>query len=139
MAVFEWHDRLLTGIAQIDDHHRHLVGLLNTTYRDFLRHAPPDLLSELFEDLIDYATYHFTAEENLMEKAGYPQTAEHKQAHATFIKRVNEMHAGFLEKQTPFFLEILAFLQSWLESHIIQTDGNLGRFLALTPRESTGK
>lgn len=139
MAVFEWHDRLLTGNTQIDDHHRHLVGLLNATYRDFLRHAPPDLLSELFEELIDYATYHFAAEEQLMAESGYPRIEEHKQAHASFVKQINEMHAGFLEKQHPFFLEILAFLQNWLESHIVQTDGELGRFLALTPQESTVK
>jgi hemerythrin len=139
MAVFEWHDGLLTGITQIDEHHRHLVGLLNATYRDFLRHAPPELLNELFEELIDYATYHFAAEEQLMAESGYPQIEEHRLEHAGFIKQVNEMHGSFQEKQKPFFLEILAFLQSWLESHIVQTDGSLGRFLALQPQESTGK
>jgi hemerythrin len=130
MAIFEWQDRLLTGVQEIDDHHRHLVGLLNTTYRDFLRHAHPDLLSKVFEELVDYATYHFAAEEALMLKGGYPGLLQHKEEHDQFSGNVLEMHRNFLEKQKPFFLEILTFLQTWLESHILKSDGEFGRFLA---------
>ena len=130
MAIFEWQDRLLTGVQEIDEHHRHLVGLLNSTYQDFLRHAPSVLLAKLFEELVDYATYHFAAEEALMLESGYPGLLQHKEEHDQFSRSVVEMHRNFLEKQQPFFLEILTFLQTWLESHILKSDGEFGRFLA---------
>ncbi len=130
MAIFEWQDRFFIGVAQIDEHHLHLVELLNKTHRDFLRQAPPDILAELFEELIDYATYHFSAEEKIMLESGFPDIDRHKQKHAKFSAEVVEMHANYLKKQKPFFLEILAFLQNWLESHILQSDCELGRFLA---------
>jgi hemerythrin len=130
MAIFEWQDHFFIGVAQIDEHHLHLVELLNKTHRDFLRQAPPDILAELFEELIDYATYHFAAEEKVMLESGFPDIENHKREHAKFAREVVDMHDNYLEKQKPFFLEILTFLQDWLKSHILQADGELGRFLA---------
>lgn len=130
MAFFEWQERYFIGVPQIDEHHLHLVDLINKTHRDFLRQAPVDILAELFEELIDYATYHFAAEEQVMLENSYPDIAQHKEQHARFSEELVEMHENYLVKQQPFFLEILVFLQSWLESHILQTDSELGRFLA---------
>ena len=130
MAILEWQDRFIIGVPQIDEHHQHLVNLLNKTHRDFIRQAPADILAELFEELIDYATYHFAAEEQVMLESGYPEIETHKGQHAQFAKEINEMHENYLVKQSPFFLEILTFLQDWLESHILQSDSELGRFLA---------
>jgi hemerythrin len=134
MAIFEWQERFFTGVPQIDEHHLHLVDLLNKTHRDFLRQASPDILAELFEELIDYATYHFAAEEQVMLENGYPEIEQHKEQHANFSKEVNKMHENYLIKQKPFFLEILVFLQSWLESHILKADNELGLFLIMSAK-----
>lgn len=130
MAIFEWQDQFFIGVAQIDEHHLHLIELLNKTHRDFLRQAPPDILAELFEELIDYATYHFSAEEGVMLKSGFPDIERHKQEHAKFTRELIEMHDNYLKKHKPFFLEILTFLQDWLKSHISQSDRELGHYLA---------
>ncbi len=134
MAFFEWQERYFIGEAQIDKHHLHFVDLLNSTYRDFLRNDPPEILTKLFEELIDYATYHFSCEEQIMVERGFPGVDQHKQEHGKFIKQVTEMHLNYLQKRKPFFLEILTFLQNWLETHIVQSDGDLGRFLAKTSK-----
>lgn len=130
MVIFKWEDRFLTGAPQIDEHHLHLVKLLNNTYADFISHTSTDRLNTLFYELIDYATYHFSAEEQLMQENGYPETTTHKLEHALFCKEVAEIHANFLKRQQPLFLEVLVFLQNWLTSHILQSDAALGRFLA---------
>jgi hemerythrin len=130
MAIFEWQDRYLIGVEQIDEHHKHLIELLNKTHRDFLCQAPPAILAGLFEELIDYATYHFSAEEEVMLESGFPNIDRHKQEHDQFARDVVTMHSNYLEKQKPFFLEILTFLYDWLKSHIPQSDNELGRFLA---------
>ena len=130
MAIFEWQECFFIGVAPIDEHHLHLVELLNKTHRDFLRQVPSDILSELFEELIDYATYHFSAEEQVMLESGFPNIKQHKQEHANFSREIIEMHNNYLKKQKPFFLEILTFLQDWLKSHILQSDRELGHFLA---------
>lgn len=128
MELFSWEERFAIGIPQIDDHHRHLVGLLNKAYDDFLHHAPQAELDALFNDLIDYATYHFAAEEHRMETSRYPGMAAHKRQHGEFIRRVVEMHKD-LQKQQLYFLEALGFLKEWLTDHILRTDIELGRYL----------
>lgn len=130
MAIFTWEDRFLTRVLQIDQHHLHLVKLLNTLHEDFINHASIDRLNALFFELIDYATYHFSAEEQLMQEHGYPKIITHKQEHARFSKEVGEIHATHLKRQQPLFLEILVFLQNWLTAHILKSDVVLGRFLA---------
>jgi hemerythrin len=129
MKIFSWEDRFFTGITQIDEHHLHLVSLLNTAYQDFLNQAAPKRLNQLFYELIDYATYHFSAEEQLMAQQAYPAMAKHMEEHQRFAERVVEMHRDYLDNR-PIFLEILTFLKTWLESHILHSDGALGRFLA---------
>lgn len=128
MALFHWQQRFLIGIAEIDEHHIHLVGLLNTAYDDFRRSAPTERLNALFFELIDYATYHFTAEERLMAEAVYPDAGEHSRNHRDFAARVTEMHRDFLTGK-PVYLEILTFLKGWLEEHILKADNDLGKFL----------
>lgn len=133
MAIFTWEDRFLTGVPQIDQDHLHLVKLLNTLHDDFINHSSADRLNALYFELIDYATYHFAAEEQLMQQHGYPAAAAHKREHALFAGEVAEIHANHLKRQHPLFLEVLVFLQNWLTSHILQSDIALGRFLAATP------
>lgn len=129
MAIFIWEDRFLIGVKEIDEHHRHLVALLNGTYDNFLHHAPPGELDRLFDELVDYATYHFAAEEQRMEERLYPHRAAHKRQHDEFIRRLVEMHADH-QKRKALPLEALVFLQEWLADHILKVDAELGRFLA---------
>ena len=128
MALFHWQEGLRIGVAEIDEHHLHLIGLLNGAYDDFLRHAPPERLDQLFHQLIDYATYHFTSEERIMGEVNYPRTSEHRERHAQFASRIAEMHRDFLAGK-PVFLEILTFLKEWLESHIKWMDNDLSKFM----------
>lgn len=129
MAIFEWDDHYEIGVPLIDEHHQHLVDLLNKTYKDFINYASPDDLNVLFDELIDYATYHFAAEEQLMQEKGYPGVKIHKGEHAEFARRVVEMYADYQSGRKVRFLEILSFLRNWLETHILQSDAALGSFL----------
>lgn len=128
MALFHWQERLRIGVAEIDEHHLHLVGLLNGAYDDFRQGAPSERLNQLFFQLIDYATYHFSAEERLMGKVGYPGLGDHLGQHRQFATRVAEMHRDYLAGK-PVYLEILTFLKEWLEAHIEKSDIALGRFM----------
>lgn len=131
MALFDWQESFRVGVAEIDEHHLHLIGLLNQAYDDFRQYAPPERLSQLFNQLIDYATYHFAAEERVMGEVGYPRAGEHADRHRQFAKRVVEMHRDYLAGK-PVYLEILIFLKEWLESHIMQADHDLATFLKTT-------
>ncbi len=131
MPIIEWSDRYLIGVPQIDKHHQHLFFLLNKTYDDFLSPPPTHDLNSLFNELVDYATYHFAMEEQLMEKQLFPGFAMHRQEHVKFSQRVVEMSRDANAGKKGLSLEILSFLHTWLSAHILSADAEIGQFLAV--------
>jgi hemerythrin len=130
MPFIEWDQSFVTGVQQFDEHHKHLVGLINKTHDDFICGAPDESLEVILSELVSYAGYHFTAEETWMLEHSYPQMTEHKNEHAKFTKTVLEFQAAFHERKANISLEVLTFLKRWLNNHIFESDAAYGRFNA---------
>lgn len=130
MPVIEWSDKFSIGIEQIDEHHRHLFSVLNTAYTDFINPVPTLNLNALFDELIDYAIYHFFFEEHSMQEHRYPGLSLHRQEHDLFTRRVVVMHEDHTMGRKLISLEVISFLYTWLSTHILQLDAEYGRFLA---------
>lgn len=122
MPITIWNDSLATGIGQFDAHHKHLLDLLNTVYEDFVADAPAENIGRILEELMDYATYHFAAEEAWLQKVGYPRLAEHRLEHERYIRRVLEIQKDCLDGVGHLNIEVLSFLNNWLSDHILKVD-----------------
>ena len=136
MPIVAWDDCLLTGLQPIDQHHRHLVDLLNKTYDAFVDRSPESDVGTVLEELIDYATYHFAQEERMMAETGYPERADHMKEHERFASRVGEIQRDFVKGSAPISLEVISFLKNWLINHISDTDSRFGKFA--TAKTSSG-
>jgi len=89
MQTFVWGEEFYTGIGSIDEQHHALVELFNRlsaslTEREGAGEAAVQLA---YEQLIDYTQYHFSAEEDLMQRAGVDQrhTTLHLRLHDEFV------------------------------------------------------
>ncbi|WP_052302074.1 hemerythrin family protein [Desulfobulbus propionicus] len=65
-----------------------------------------------------------------MQDWHYPEYESHKVLHDQFVKRLKELQAGFSCCNQRVSFELLAFLNSWLLSHIQGIDVKFGKFLA---------
>lgn len=130
MPVFEWNSSFEVGVQQFDSHHQHLVGLLNKVYDDFTSGAPSENVGIILDELIDYATYHFTAEESWMKETRFPQIEQHSWEHEMFSKRVIEIQKDFHKGNQRLTLEVLTFLKNWLTNHILKSDSEYSRFIS---------
>lgn len=86
---------------------------------------------ELFGFLDAYILSHFSAEEELMAKQGYPGLFEHRSQHAWFVARLAELKST-LEKEGPSFplvIDATQTLLDWIVDHIRNTDLRFGDFL----------
>ena len=137
MPIIEWKKQYLIGEQQIDLHHQYLFSLLNKTYDDFVNKESADRLSSTFDDLIDYAIYHFSTEEQLMERCGFPGLSEHKKEHDLFTKKVVDIQKGYHDGERGISLELLSFLQDWLSTHILLSDVEIGRYLVSRNRRKS--
>lgn len=122
MVYIHWTDDLNTGIEVIDKQHRRIVvyiNELNAAHSAGDRSATRRVLNEL----VDYTISHFSFEEEMQEKAGYPFCKAHKRVHEMFTKRVAEFQqrAKTGEDVTQ---EILEMLKIWLVNHIKGDDAD---------------
>lgn len=129
MAFMEWSDDFELGVPQFDNHHKHLVSLLNSIYAGMGRSSGGDVVGNVLNDLIDYATYHFDAEEKWMAEKHFPGLAKHRIEHDQFRARMVEIHRDYTRGHKGLSLEILEFLKTWLATHIVGSDAEYGRFV----------
>lgn len=128
MPIVEWSGDYLLGIKVFDEHHKHLVGLLNRAYDEYSRNPTAGDLEDIIKELVDYATYHFDAEENWMRENSYPHLAAHKKEHETFSQKVSAFQKEFQAGQATSS-SVFLFLAEWLTDHILETDTEYKRFM----------
>ena len=130
MSIIEWQPEFELKVDEFDEHHKHLFDLLNAGYDEFVSNNGKTKVAEILDELIDYATYHFSAEEYWMMKHHFPGIEDHKEQHAYFTKRVVEMHRDLGQGNDPPLLEVITFIKNWIASHILITDAEYGRYVA---------
>lgn len=134
MQTFVWGEEFYTGIGTIDEQHHALVDLFNRlsgslTEREGAGEAAVQLA---YGQLIDYTKYHFTAEEELMQRNGVDQrhTTLHLRLHDEFVEQVRAMWSARSALSNPAEV-FLSFLTSWLCLHVLGVDQSLARQIEL--------
>ncbi|MEJ1462859.1 MAG: bacteriohemerythrin [Candidatus Sedimenticola sp. (ex Thyasira tokunagai)] len=128
--VFPWDPNFETGIFEIDTQHKSLVGILNQLAAHLANRSHPTTLNRYFDELAQYADYHFKSEEaiwdaNLIDDEW---VAEHKDTHASFIEKVIALRKE--EETRPLdevIGDIVSFLSKWLAYHILDSDKRLAK------------
>lgn len=144
MKPFVWDTHFVTGVAEVDKQHFHLVELINNFGHLLTQN---ELCMEevelLFSELDEYAVYHFYEEEMLMKDAGIDvrHLVEHIQAHHVFLAKITELHEDLAISDLSSTRQILNFLTHWLVYHILGMDQNMAKQLKLidngyTPEEA---
>ena len=127
----EWSDSYLLGISEIDDQHKKLIAIANEFYNvvvssaDVYKAKMPAILAKLK----DYTIYHFSHEEQFMQKFGYIGSAAQKTAHDGFIKEV-EYHAGKISiEDSSSAAKFYDFIVVWILNHIAKADKVWAKFV----------
>ena len=128
MPLMKWYKNYELEIKVIDDHHKHLLGLLNKVFDDFTSGVSQESLCVVLDQLVDYTKYNFATEEHWMLVHEYPGLAKHLEEHEIFTNRVVAIQNKFHNAETNLFPEVLQFLQNWISYHILKTDAEYGRF-----------
>lgn len=123
--IFPWNDNFNTGIPLVDEQHRKLAQLINLLASHIAFHSDLPALNVIFDELTDYAAYHFETEEKIWHEymPEDPSEVTHIQNHNNFITEVLKLKAGEnIKSVNQVVEEILAFLTQWLAAHILESD-----------------
>ncbi len=130
VEVFPWNKNFETGVLQIDVQHQRLVELLNMLAGHLAYQSDMPTLSNVFNNLTDYAVYHFQAEEAIWHSVfpEDPWEKKHKDDHVRFLATVERLiSAGNTKSMELVIEETLTFLTQWLAFHILDTDMRMAK------------
>ena len=129
MSFVEWESNLDLGIKKIDEHHQHLVDILNNTYNAIILDSQQAELEAIIGKLADYTTYHFTAEERLMTYHSFSGINKHLLEHEEFSRNVLDFQDMCSRGESIIAMDVLVFLRGWLINHILEVDREYATFL----------
>lgn len=129
MSFIEWYKKYELGIEELDEHHRHLVDLLNMAYDRLNCGAEHDEIEAVLHELARYANYHFAAEEHGMDVYKFPDASYHIKEHETFRVRVAGLIKDYHDGRADLAVQLVQFLYNWLMQHILSTDAEYGRYV----------
>jgi len=126
--LITWSPTFELGIPMLDEHHRGIVSLINALDFAIQREENADFFVQIIFNMTDcYAKLHFSAEEALMQAAGYPEVKTHKIQHADMVKQSFSAATQSMRLRDPHIY--LRFLHDWWLDHIKNCDLPYGPFV----------
>lgn len=119
-----WKKEYETGQTSIDDQHKDIIALINK-FRKGLSDKGNNSFLDIGQNLtylIKYTSFHFSEEEQFMQKISYPDYIEHKQKHVELIGKLRDILIRVKNKQNYTPIEFYYFLSHWLNDHILIED-----------------
>jgi hemerythrin len=131
MPHIEWDETLETGDPDVDEQHRGLVSLFNELVDAEVVAEDPKHVNHALERLTEYVIVHFTAEEALMHRIGYPAdvVGAHVGEHRALTARTREMVIAFRSGAESSVVPLVDFLCEWLVEHVEESDRRFVEFM----------
>ncbi len=129
VELIRWKTEYSVKVPEIDDQHRKLIAIINRLADAMSVGRGRDVLDAVMADLMSYTEYHFGTEERLFRQHGYSQEEQHKRAHAEFTTRAQEIKDAADREGRRSSVDVMLFLSSWLDKHILQEDREFGAYL----------
>jgi hemerythrin len=119
-----WDDKYSVGVDLLDAQHKHLIEMSNTLYTACIKDSgeAKHHFMEIIHASLEYVRTHFSTEEQIMEKIGYPGLSRHKKEHENFIHHILINAKEFEEGSSGAPSSLARYLKDWILSHIAIED-----------------
>ena len=122
----EWEAAYETGIQEIDDHHKTILGFVNDFEMAAAAKQHWNTVQPLLMQAREFAKFHFAVEESLMQIVKYPSYAAHRSEHRHVLVQIESLEKGVLRQDLK--AELLPMLRTWLFGHIIESDKHFAQY-----------
>lgn len=123
MGRMVWEESFSVKVVELDEQHRRWIEIINELHDALMtRGAGGQLTERILGEMLEYAAFHFSFEEEYLRKIGYPELGKHRFQHRhfrdTILSRFQAAHRGELVLST----EVMKLLTDWLRDHILSED-----------------
>ncbi len=118
----QWDNKYSVGVELMDSQHIKLIGMINDLHAGIKAKKSKEALGRVIGDLVDYTVTHFSEEERIMLKSGYPDYDSHVKKHNDFVNQVRDFKANYAAGKIVMTVTMMGFLFDWLMNHIYTVD-----------------
>jgi len=111
--------------------HAHLERLLVELREHASQGASGVDLCKLLDSLATDVGDHFAAEEQLMERGGYPHLEQHRDQHEKFLSHIDSLVRDCSQRTAGLPRSIIQQLEDWYHDHQHTADAEALRFLGV--------
>lgn len=124
MSFISWEEKYSVNNREIDSQHKTIIRLINEVMKNAIENKQAGCIERVLYELVKYTAYHFSYEEKMMVKCGYPGAKLHISQHNHLIEELkNFMIRNSTQADLPA-KDLMNFLSDWLKSHIMGVDKN---------------
>ena len=116
MEDLVWDESYNIGIEEIDRQHMEFIKLLRRFDFGLQNTAPVTLQLRILTELVKYADYHFSSEENIMHLTSYADLAVQQEEHRRILKWLGRRVEGY-SRSPQTGTQLAGFLYAWFIDH----------------------
>lgn len=129
MPMIEWTPRMSVGVAEFDNEHKVLIGLVNELFDAMREGHGKQAVEHVLDGLLSYTVTHFEHEERMMRQYGYPEMESHIAEHKELARKAQEIRSAILDHATSAdAMKTMNFITKWLTTHIQGRDAGYTKF-----------
>ncbi len=132
--LIEFDDSLITGNNTIDTQHKELIKKISDLIASCENGDGKVKAIQMLDYLEEYTNFHFSAEEELQKKSGYPDYENHHAKHEEFKNTIKELFDYLDELEGPnkdFVDKVQLQVVDWLFKHIKSADRSVAEYVNL--------
>ena len=120
-----------TNVELIDKQHEELFSRINEVVSMSTKAASKEETEKTLKFLGDYIVRHFSDEESLQRKHGYPKYEWHRQQHQNFVKAFNDLKQEYRNNgpSVQYTMQLNKSIIEWIVKHIKTVDVELGKHI----------
>ena len=128
-SYVKWQDAYNVGVDVIDEDHKKLMNLINGLKMAVRYHTGEHFEKQAMDELAEWTQTHFSREERLMQRHGYPGYEAHKKIHDAMLTRVAGYAEDYNERGHDAIVDLAPVVKDWLVNHIYKVDQEYAAFL----------
>lgn len=129
MSLMEWTEEYSVGIEEIDKQHQKWLSIVNELHDSIMETRGTSTLKELIREMEEYTDFHFSAEEEMLQKADWPELDRHKRIHFGFKQQVKQLKRDIYSGELVLRSQVMSVIKNWLIDHILKEDREYSDFI----------
>ena len=129
MPLIEWESMFSVGVEELDAQHHAALDILNRLHDAMRSGKVSTELEGVLNEMANYAQFHFSAEEKILDNAGYPGLNTQKIEHNKFTQKISQYQDDLRNGKLALSVAVIDFFKNWWIGHIQGEDYKYANFL----------